>query len=58
MKPKLALGFVGGAALVATLAWQRHNLNQLAEENSVLRGQLAANLETPPPPRHQQPSRV
>lgn len=51
MKTKLTLGIVGGAAVIAALTWQQHNLTRLTEENSVLRGQLAANSATPPPPR-------
>jgi hypothetical protein len=49
MKTKLTLGIVGGAAVIAALTWQQHNLTGLTEENSVLRRQLAANAAKPPP---------
>ena len=39
MKSKLTLGIVGGAALVATLAWQQHHLSRLADENAALRAE-------------------
>ena len=39
MKSKLTLGIVGGAALVATLAWQHHHLSRLADENAALRAE-------------------
>ncbi len=51
MKTKLTLGIVGGAAVIAALTWQQHNLTGLTEENSALRRQLAANAATPPSPR-------
>ena len=51
MKTKLTLGIVGGAAVIAALTWQQHNLTRLTEENSALRGQLAATSATPLPPR-------
>jgi RNA polymerase sigma factor (sigma-70 family) len=51
MKTKLTLGIVGGAAVIAALTWQQHNLTGLTEENSALRRQLAANSAPPPPPR-------
>lgn len=56
MKSKLTLGIVGGAAVIAALTWQHQHLSRLIEENSVLRGQLAANLETPPPPATTDPA--
>ncbi len=48
MKSKLTLGIVGGAALVAALAWQQHNLNQLTAENAALRSQIASSAAADP----------
>jgi RNA polymerase sigma factor (sigma-70 family) len=56
MKAKLTLGIVGGAAVIAALTWQQHNLTRLTEENSALRGQLAASAATPPPPATNTPA--
>lgn len=47
MKSKLTLGLVGGAALVAALAWQQRNLNRLTDENSALRSQMTAAAPAP-----------
>ena len=56
MKTKLTLGIVGGAAVIAALTWQQHNLTGLTEENSALRRQLAANSATLPPPATNNPA--
>jgi hypothetical protein len=47
---------VGGAAVIAALTWQQHNLTGLTEENSALRRQLAANSATLPPPATNNPA--
>ncbi|HTH48657.1 MAG TPA: sigma-70 family RNA polymerase sigma factor [Candidatus Limnocylindria bacterium] len=49
MKSKLVLGIVGGAVVASALSWQQHNQNRLAEENAVLRRQVAARPVTTPP---------
>jgi RNA polymerase sigma factor (sigma-70 family) len=56
MKSKLTLGIVGGAAVVAALSWQQLNLNRLTDENSALRGQLAATSTASPPLRTTNPT--
>jgi RNA polymerase sigma factor (sigma-70 family) len=55
MKTKLTLGIVGGAAVIAALTWQQHNLTRLTEENAALR-QQAANSATLPPPATNNPA--
>ncbi len=46
MKSKLTLGLAGITAL-AVLGWQQHQVNQLAQENEALRGQLADSKTSP-----------
>ena len=47
MKSKLALGIVGGAIVVTTLAWQQRSITRLADKNAGLRRQVVALTTVP-----------